>query len=630
MENEEKKEEESQEATPVPDPPKKTKKKRTLFHKIVNVFLFFLLGLFVIFLLFIGFTQTSTFRELLRTNLIEIVNGEIDGKINLEKIDGTIFTSLILHNASLTYQNDTIADFRKLSIKISPFQILLKKIVVREIFLADLNLRLVEDSAGVLNIMKAFPSSPDEDTTASEFNFRIILSKLELRNANISYQKEKFVKSRARYENLNMDDFRITDLNLLLSAEADLSENKYELTVDRFNSKMNLTRFALKTFKGKFTLSESEIEVRDFMVATDSSNLRADANLKGLNVFGKINDEVLKQAFLEIDAQAENFNFGDAASYVPMLDMLKGAVKVDLNGAGNLSEFEVKKLDLVYGNTTLKTSGKMYDLYDPGRMYFSTFTAGSQLDYGDIRRLLPSFMFPVFENLAVIGIDSIRYTGSPNKFTATFGMQLRDGSLRGSAAMDMSGPEMEYDIKLETHNLDLSSFLKMPAQVNTTAEIKGRGTDIKTLDFSAKINVNNSRISNYSISRLDLNATAKHGKGLIDLTGLADSSKINFTLEADYSNPNNLTYEFAGNVEEINLGQALLPTLLTDRFSIRLRGKGRNYDPENLDANISLDITNLEIRNNSLDEIKFDLTAKSSAGRKKLIDSEIHINGLLS
>jgi uncharacterized protein involved in outer membrane biogenesis len=138
--------------------------------------------------------QTSTFREMLRTNLLEIVNEEINGKINLEKIDGTFLTSLILRNGSLTYEKDTIAAFKDLSVKFSPFRLLFKQIAVRDVRLNDMDFRLVEDSSGVLNIAKAFPSSPDEDTTTFNVRLEIIVSNLDFRNLNISFSERSFRK----------------------------------------------------------------------------------------------------------------------------------------------------------------------------------------------------------------------------------------------------------------------------------------------------------------------------------------------------------------------------------------------------------------------------------------------------
>jgi phage FluMu protein gp41 len=99
-------------------------------------------------LLIIGFSQTSTFREILREQALNAVNSSIAGKLDITAIDGTIFTSLILRGISLTYEQDTIASVSKIDLRISPMQILLKKIYVRSVEITGVDFRLVEHCKG--------------------------------------------------------------------------------------------------------------------------------------------------------------------------------------------------------------------------------------------------------------------------------------------------------------------------------------------------------------------------------------------------------------------------------------------------------------------------------------------------
>ena len=65
---------------------KQSKIKRSVFRKIVNVFIGTFLGLILFTLIVLGYTQTKTFRETLREKVITLVNEEINGKLNIEKI----------------------------------------------------------------------------------------------------------------------------------------------------------------------------------------------------------------------------------------------------------------------------------------------------------------------------------------------------------------------------------------------------------------------------------------------------------------------------------------------------------------------------------------------------------------
>ncbi|MCW8806267.1 MAG: hypothetical protein OQK56_07400, partial [Ignavibacteriaceae bacterium] len=87
---------------------KKPKVKRPLFRKIINSFLGIGVGLIVIFLVAFGYTQTSSFRNWLQDFVVEQVNSSTNGKLTIEQLDGTIFTTLVLSNTTYIFEKDTL------------------------------------------------------------------------------------------------------------------------------------------------------------------------------------------------------------------------------------------------------------------------------------------------------------------------------------------------------------------------------------------------------------------------------------------------------------------------------------------------------------------------------------------
>jgi len=112
---------------------KKTKIKKPLFRRIINYFLGAGIGVIVLLLIAFGYTQTSSFRNWLKDFVVEEVNSSSNGKLAIEQLDGTIFTSLVLANTSYTFEKDTLLFAEKIEIKISPLRILLKTIYVRKL-----------------------------------------------------------------------------------------------------------------------------------------------------------------------------------------------------------------------------------------------------------------------------------------------------------------------------------------------------------------------------------------------------------------------------------------------------------------------------------------------------------------
>ena len=96
---------------------RKKKTKRTLFHKIVNFFIG-LVGLFLFLLIiFFGFSQTKTFREFLRKQITNQVAESLNANIHIERIDGSILSSVILHNTILYSEGDTLIDAKEITIR---------------------------------------------------------------------------------------------------------------------------------------------------------------------------------------------------------------------------------------------------------------------------------------------------------------------------------------------------------------------------------------------------------------------------------------------------------------------------------------------------------------------------------
>ena len=68
----------------------------------VNIFVYTFVSIFMLLMIFFGVSQTSFFKSWMRDKVVEIVNDGINGKLSIEEIDGTIFTSFLIKNVTLT------------------------------------------------------------------------------------------------------------------------------------------------------------------------------------------------------------------------------------------------------------------------------------------------------------------------------------------------------------------------------------------------------------------------------------------------------------------------------------------------------------------------------------------------
>ena len=122
------------------------KQKKPLYRRIINFFIYAFVVLVLLSLLLFGFSQTSTFRNYLKAQITDTFRDNFDGEMKIGKIEGTLLTSLVLRDLSISVEKDTLFKTEKIELRVILTQLLFKNILIRkvEILNGDLNLRELE------------------------------------------------------------------------------------------------------------------------------------------------------------------------------------------------------------------------------------------------------------------------------------------------------------------------------------------------------------------------------------------------------------------------------------------------------------------------------------------------------
>ncbi len=240
---------------------KKVKKRRTLLQKIVNVFLYIGLGIFLILVIAFAVSQTSFFRNWLREKAMSAANDALNGEIYISRLDGTIFTSLILRDTYITMDSDTLLKASKIEVRTSPLQLLFKKIYVRNVELDSARINLIRDRDGTLNLSKLIPPSNTTDTTSSSFPFKILVAELEISNSELSLRNYD-INTQTSYDSLNLNNLAVRNLNLKLSAFADINKNDFEVGIHSLSFKPNVNGFAVKNLSGEIYVNNDSFKCK--------------------------------------------------------------------------------------------------------------------------------------------------------------------------------------------------------------------------------------------------------------------------------------------------------------------------------------------------------------------------------
>ncbi len=610
----------------------KPKIKRSLFRKIINVFIGMVLGIILLTIVLLGFTQTITFRDWLRDKVVTIANEELNGKLNIEKIDGTILTSIFLRNTSLIVNNDTLIYAKNIEIKTSPLQLLLKKIYFRKILFDNVKINLLQDSTGQWNYSQLIKPA-EEDTTESSFPFTIQVN--DFRFKEISFLQQTFPNkgSQKIYSTINFDDLRIDNIYLSAQAFIDIDNSDYLLQLKEFSFKPNLTRFTLRNISGDFALTKSFVNISNFAFITDSSDVRINARLDSLNIFGGEDLEDFRNYPVSLELDASSFNFDDLSSFIGSTEILKGNPSLELKGHGKFGDINIDKAILDYKTTHFEFSGQVLNLNTPEKLYIKARITDTDINYKDVNILLPSLQLPEFAKLSVSSVN-VEYEGEPTKFKSKFSGNIENGNLKFDCAMDLNSNPPKYDIKFETSELDLNPVIGMTTSLNSVGSLIGKGFSPINMNSKFNLNIVESVFNNIPVDEFIIKSTASDRKIDLDIDGTSKNSEAFVTGEMIFDNDTIPEYSFVGSIKELDLASFLNDENYKSDLNFYFSAEGQHIDPDKINGVFSFGVDSSIYRDTSIPYSNIDIVFNNdSTGRSINLVSDFvdfNINGNFS
>ena len=588
----------------------------------VNIFVYAFVGIFMLLMVFFGISQTSIFKNWLRNTVVEIVNDGINGKLSIEEIDGTIFTSLIIKNVTLTsIQNDTVVSAGNIELRTSPLKILFKNIYVRKFELKDATIKLVEEEDGQLNLLKIFPPSDEpEDTTSSRFPFSIEVADFALTDVEFSLQRYDKVGSIENYQSITTEDLRIRDLNVSFSAFADLNKYVYRLTINNISFNPNFNFFQLQHLSGSILLTPQLAGINKLHLITRDSDVELSAAIQGVDFLEDFSMEKLETAPVRLSFSSPKLTIDDVTTYVPAMKIFDGIISTNLEGSGTFNELSLKKFNINYNNTSLKANGVLKNLLDADKMYFDISVFDSYIDPSDPNKLLRDLELPEYMEFGVFKIDTLNYNGGPLDFKTTFAIRTDKGNINGTANIDLRSAEMIYDAKLITKNLDIGPFTSISTDMNSEIKISGEGFDPQKMKFDVSMDAVSSRFGEKYFNNLNIISRAENGLITTTLSMSSDSTSVDLLATLDFGNPDDPTYDIKGKLNGINLAKLLDNKSLDSELNLSLDASGQGFNPDSMDLFLVTDIQNSRFLDFDIDSTRLIMDVRRNDGGKKIIN----------
>ncbi|MCL4280599.1 MAG: hypothetical protein KJZ60_13115, partial [Ignavibacteriaceae bacterium] len=307
-----------------------------------------------------------------------------------------------------------------------------------------------------------------------------------------------------------MDDLRLQNINLSLSASADMIENEYQVLISEFSVIPNLIGFKLLNLSGNFILLDDMAGVTDLKIITERSYVSLNAAISDFHLFN--GEELdLEKSPVKIEMSAMDFNFDDLTNFIDGTDILKGSLETHVNAQGTFDELELKNLEVKFNETSLNASGYLQNILGGENMLIDMKFRDSFVNQDDITNLLPTIGIPTYKDYGVLRFDSLAFVGKPLDFTANMLLKTDKGGVSGLVKMNLTGEEIEYDYQIKTTDLNLMPVAGINTSLNLVGNLKGKGFSPENLETSIHIQAGTSNIENIFFRDFNINVDGSGG-----------------------------------------------------------------------------------------------------------------------
>jgi hypothetical protein len=483
------------------------KKKSTFMRKVMKVFLIFFIFLAVISVSLIILSQFKFFRHFALEKILTFVNKELIANIEID--DMTFFNpaGIKLYGVRVMTDGDTLANIPELTLNINLEQLLDQRVSVNRIVLKNPDIRLLRNSTDSLwNFDKiAFAS---EDTTTEPSSWKIKVKHLEFKNANFIYYDSTV--SYINYGTMDYSHIHLENLDLILSADVKLAENDFAVNIRKLKTKEKYSQLDIEKFSAKLGVSPDLIYAKDFQAKINDSEYDINVEMKNYNVFSEIEPDLEKAEF---DIALKGYNIGDEQiskfAVIPMSFGTQSDLLIDAKGT--LNDLDLKRLNLIVGNSDIKISGILHSLLDMDEFEYALSLDKSVFTRSDIIKTLksldlwgiPDFGKAYAERLYVHGFIDSAYTDLE--------LETNTGNITGKIGTHYGGNHIRYFADLDVQKINLEPILRnksMKSNITGRVYVKGQGTDLDNLKTEIISELKNSEIYGYKFKNLSANINA--------------------------------------------------------------------------------------------------------------------------
>lgn len=623
---------------PAPPPPKRSFFQNTMRALLVIVIILILLAVFLV-----SFTQTSWFRNIVRSQIENFVENNTHGKLSIGRIDGDLINGFTIYDAHLKLRgadSTEIASIKEIYARYSIWRFINgSEIPVTTLIMRTPVIRFVKLPGDSLwNYQRFIPISltPGSPTP---FNLKIDVQDLRLENGELfvhDYNPRITAVQPEEKSSIDWGDFILEDINLDMNAHVNGEKmqkaqiyNLSFLTHGRDSTPLRVHHLELIADH-----NDEHLEISNLHLITDRSDIHLTAVMDPFRVLNGEPFDSLAHTPTKLLLTANSVNEKELRQFLPDLSFLEGSPSIEIAAEGEFGKLKITKGALGFRNDgTITFSGELRNLHDPDHFYLDVVLKAHNLSDRTLRNYVPGLQIPDIQRFGTVNIDRLTFVGYPENFNTTFDIHSSNGAINGKAALDLRSAQLIYDANISTKNVNLARLLDDPSlesDLNSTLTIKGKGTDPKTMQAEFQLDgAGTTAFKNYQIEKFHIGGNIASAHLTLQNTEIILQSGASLhssyaTIDFSRETP---TYDFEVVTKNLPVTDFAPIFPRSSRVSVDATLSGGGTSANNLVGSINAEISGLEQDNKPLPNIKLTATlerdSNGSGRRLDMITSSI-------
>ncbi len=589
-------------------------------RKVSRILKYLSVSALVLLLAAAGFTQTTLFRQSVRSALYKFVASNLNASVYIGEIRGNLFTGISIDTLAMYVNNAPFVEARNIVVRYDPLPLWSKRAAIASVEIANPSVTLIRFSDSTWNVDRLSRKKAETDSLPSEWS--VDVSSLRLKDAHFrlidstSSARAELPDSAGR-RTFDFSNLDLRKLNVDLSGS--IVGREQSVLVKNISFESPREGFSLNKLSVDFRHTPSKTEVRNLVANTSHSHIEFSAKVIGIDAF-KVKDLApLQYVSTEFAFSSTTIASEDLQRFLPSLGFLKGSVKLDCAVEGQLGNLQVKKLQASFNHSTIILAGTVFNLHKPRDLTLNVESKGTLISPSDVPTLLPYFHIPDYGSAGPLALD-FHYVGKPLDFQVQAHASLPSGVLTVDGALDLTGEVMKYRGVFAGKGVDVGKILSassLRSHLDFSGSVEGQGTSIDDFDSKMTVDVDSSQFSGIPVSRLRATVIAAHNT--VSMAGSARSQRgeVSFESALSYGSSKGPSYSMSGTVSQFDLATVFHDEHYSSECSFTFDARGKNFLDETMTGDIRVAFSPSKFLTYAFDTARAEIHARfDSLGRR--------------